>query len=404
MPAAAAAFPRSLRLLALAAGTAAATWLGGCQRSEAQGGPPMAPPVSAAPAVQKDVALFEEFSGRLEAVESVELRSRVAGTLDRVHFRDGQEVRRGELLFSIDARPFSAELARLDAQLGAARTAQSLAGTELARTRKLLAQKAVSQQEADQAEASARNTDAAVRAAEAAVASARLNLEYTRIRAPIAGRVSRAGVTAGNLVAVGDPVLTTLVAQDKVHAWFELSEQAYLRVRAALQGAQRPKVEMGLADEAGFPHAGMVDFVDNRLNPATGAIRMRAVFDNRERRFMPGLFARVRLAVGTAGGAVLTPDRAIGTDQSRRFVFVVGADRLAQFRQVRLGPLVNGMRIVTDGLKPGELVVVNGLQRVRPGAPVQAQVLPVDEHGMPVETAAAPSAAPASAPASAPAK
>lgn len=408
MPAAAAAFPRSMRLFALAVGAATAVLLGGCQRGEAQGegGPPTAPPVSAAPAVQKDVALFEEFSGRLEAVESVELRSRVAGTLDRVHFRDGQEVRRGELLFSIDARPFSAELARLEAQLGAAHTARSLADTGLARTRKLLAQNVVSPQAADQAEANARNTDAAVRAAEAAVVSARLNLEYTRIRAPIAGRVSRAGVTAGNLVGVGEPVLTTLVAQDEVHAWFEVSEQAYLRTRAALQEAQRPKVEMGLADEAGFPHAGEVDFVDNRLNPATGAIRMRAVFDNRDRRFMPGLFARVRLASGTAGGAVLTPDRAIGTDQSRRFVFVVGADKLAQFRQVELGPLVGGMRIVTRGLEAGELVVVNGLQRVRPGAPVQAQVLSVDQHGMPVEAPPAPPAGttPASAPASTPAK
>jgi RND family efflux transporter MFP subunit len=358
--------------------------------------------VSAAPAVQQDVALFEEFSGRLEAVESVELRSRVAGTLERVHFRDGQEVRRGELLFSIDARPFSAELARLEAQLGAARTAQSLADTALARARKLLAQNVVSLQAGDQAEANARSTDAAVRAAEAALASARLNLEYTRIRAPIAGRVSRADVTAGNLVGVGEPVLTTLVAQEEVHAWFEVSEQAYLRTRAALQEAQRPRVEMGLADEAGFPHAGEVDFVDNRLNPATGAIRMRAVFDNRDRRFVPGLFARVRLASGTAGGAVLTPDRAIGTDQSRRFVFVVGADKLAQFRQVEVGPLVGGMRIVTEGLKAGELVVVNGLQRVRPGAPVQAQVLAVDERGMPVDAPPAPPAG--AAPASAPAK
>ncbi|MCW5665349.1 MAG: efflux RND transporter periplasmic adaptor subunit [Piscinibacter sp.] len=383
--------------LVLAAGGA---WLlSGCGPSQAQGGPPMAPPVSAAPAVQKNVQLFEEFSGRIEAVETVEVRARVAGTIERVHFRDGQEVKKGDLLFTIDPRPFTTELARAEAQLAAARSAAGLAQTEQARTAKLLEQKAVSQQEADQADASLRNAQAAARAAEAAVASARLNVEYARIRAPIAGKASRANVTAGNLVGVGDPVLTTLVAQDKVHAWFDVSEQAYLRARAAA-GKGAPKVELGLSDETGYPHAGSVDFVDNRLNPATGAIRMRAVLDNKDRRFVPGLFARVRLANGGSGNVVLIPDRAIGTDQSKRFVFVVGDDKVAQFREVKLGALLEGMRVITGGLKPGELVVVNGLQRVRPGAPLAPQVLAVDEHGMPVEPppGAPPGAAPASAP------
>ena len=374
--------PRFHLVLALAAGAAVA--LSGCGPTQAQGGPPMAPPVSAAPAVQKNVQLYEEFSGRIEAVETVEVRARVGGTIERVHFRDGQEVKKGELLFSIDARPFTTELARAEAQLAAARTAAGLAQTEQARTAKLLEQKAVSQQEADQAEAALRNAQASTRAAEAAVASARLNVEYAQIRAPIAGKASRANVTAGNLVGVGDPVLTTLVAQDKVHAWFDVSEQAYLRARAAA-GKASPKVELGLSDETGFPHAGNVDFVDNRLNPATGAIRMRALLDNKERRFVPGLFARVRLANGGSGSVVLVPDRAIGTDQSKRFVFVVGEDKVAQFREVKLGALLDGMRVVASGLKPGELVVVNGLQRVRPGAPLAPQVLAVDERGMPVE-------------------
>ena len=384
-----------VRALVLSFALLAAAILAGCGRSEAQGGPPMAPPVSAAPAVSRDVTLYDEFSGRLEAVESVELRSRVAGTLQSVHFRDGQELQRGAPMFSIDARPFTAELARLEAQLASARNAAALADTEVARTRKLLEQKAVSQQEADQAEAAARNASAAVKAAEAAVAAARLNVEYTQIRAPIAGRASRANVTPGNLVGVGDPVLTTLVAQDKVHAWFDVSEQAWLRVRGQFKGKAAPQVEMALADESGFPHAGSVDFVDNRLNPATGAIRVRALFDNKERRFVPGLYARLRLAGGSASKAVLTPDRAIGTDQTKRYVFVVGADKTAQFREVQLGPLVGGgMRIIAGGLKAGELVVVNGLQRVRPGAPVQAQVLAVDAQGQPVE-APPPGAAPA---------
>lgn len=364
---------------------AAAFVVSGCGDSQAQGGPPMAPPVSVAPAVQRDVALFEELSGRLEAPETVEVRARVAGTIERVHFRDGQEVKRGEPLFTLDARPFAAELARADAQLAAARSAQALAASELARTQKLLAAKAVSAQEADQAAAAARNADAQVRAAEAALTTARLNLDYASIRAPIAGRASRAALTAGNLVGAGDPVLTTIVAQDRVHAWFDIPEPLYL---AQLRAGTKPgavKVAMGLADEAGFPHEGRIDFVDNRMNPATGAIRARAVFDNKERRFVPGLFARLRLAAGTLPGAVLVPERAIGTDQTKRFVFVVGADNVAQFREVRLGGLQDGMRVVASGLKAGERVVVAGLQRVRPGTPLTPELLEVDANGRPLE-------------------
>lgn len=405
-------FPIRTLLLAVLASLAGITW--------AQGGPPMAPPISAAPAVQRKLPLFDEFSARLEAVETVELRSRVAGTVMKVHFRDGQDVKRGELLFSIDARPFAAELARAQAQLAAAQNAEALSASELLRSRKLLEQKAVAQQEADQAEATARSAQAAVRVAQAALASAQLNVEYAQIRAPIAGRVSRAAVTTGNLVGVGEPVLTTVVAQDKVHAWFDMSEQAYLRARPRLMVKDGVKngakagagpgsmVSLGLANEAGFPHSGTVDFIDNRLNAATGSIRVRAVFDNRAGLFLPGLFARLRLSASAAQDVVLTPERAIGTDQSKRFVYVVGADKLAQFREVKLGPLVNGLRIIESGLKAGELVVVNGLQRVRPGAPVAAQVLAVDEHGMPVELAVlapgappGPPSAPASAPASA---
>ncbi len=386
----------------------------------------MAPPISAAPAVQRKLPLFDEFSARLEAVETVELRSRVAGTVLKVHFRDGQDVKRGELLFSIDARPFAAELARAQAQLAAAQNSEALSASELLRSRKLLEQKAVAQQEADQAEATARSAQAAVRVAQAAVTSMQLNVDYAQIRAPIAGRVSRAAVTTGNLVGVGEPVLTTVVAQDKVHAWFDMSEQAYLRARprlmvndavkggvkdAAMGGVNAgagSTVSLGLANEAGFPHAGVIDFIDNRLNAATGSIRVRAVFDNRAGLFLPGLFARLRLSAGAAQDVVLTPERAIGTDQSKRFVYVVGADKQAQFREVKLGPLVDGLRVIESGLKAGELVVVNGLQRVRPGAPVAAQVLAVDERGMPVEPAvmtpgspAGPSSAPVSAPASA---
>ena len=369
---------------------AAVFQLSGCGESVAQGGPPMAPPVSVAPAVQRDIPLYEDVTGRLEAPESVDVRARVAGTIERVHFRDGQDVKRGDLLFSLDARPFAAEVARAEAQVAAARTAATLAASELERTKKLLAQKAVSQQEADQANAAALNAQANQRSAEAALTSAKLNLDYATIRAPIAGKASRANLTVGNLVAAGDPVLTSIVAQDKVHAWFDLPEPLVLaQLKAGGKGGAL-KVAMGLADDSGYPHAGAIDFVDNRLNPATGAVRARAVFDNKERRFVPGLFARVRVSAGLLPGAVLTPERAIGTDQNKRFVFVVGADKTAQFREVKPGVLLDGMRVVTSGLKPGEQVVVNGLQRVRPGAPLAPEVLQVDANGMPIEKPAAP--------------
>jgi RND family efflux transporter MFP subunit len=232
--------------------------------------------------------------------------------------------------------------------------------------------------------AAERNAGAQVRSAQAALTAAQLNLGYTRISAPVAGRISRANVTPGNLVGVGEPVLSTLVASDKVYVWFDASEASYLRLRAVMRpGAAAPTVAVGLADEAGFPHAGTVDFVDNRLNPATGSIRVRALLDNKDGRFTPGLSARVRLASGEPAPATLVPERAIGTDQTRKVVMVVGADNLVAPREVKLGALDDGMRVVS-GVKAGELVIVDGLQRALPGAPVTPQVLKVDDKGMPV--------------------
>lgn len=394
--------PTILARAALSIAALATAALAGCEGSKAQGGPPMAPPVGVAPAVQRSLSETDEFTGRLEATDTVDIRSRVAGTLDKLHFRDGQEVAKGALLFSIDSRAYNAELARVQAQLASARSAAELAGTELARAQKLLEQRALSQQEFDQATAAVRSTKSAVAAAEADVAAARLNVEYSQIRAPLAGRASRANVSVGNLVSAGDPVLTTLVSQDKVYAYFDISEGAFLKYGRLARGDDRGDkrgdksagknakpgpampVQMGLSNEAGLPHSGVIDFIDNRLTPTTGGIRARAVFDNKERAFTPGLFVRIRLAAGPAAPAVLVPDRAVGTDQSKRFVLVVGTDKTAQFREITPGPLVDGMRVVSSGLKAGEMVVVSGLQRVRPGAPVTAEVLAVDDKGMPV--------------------
>lgn len=374
--------------------------LTGCSKETSQGaGAPggpggMAPPVAVAPAVLKQIQEADEFSARLEATETVEIRPRVNGTIEKVHFREGQEVRRGDLLFSIDPRPFQAELARAEAQWAAARSQAELAKAELARVQKLLELKAVSQQEFDQLTSGLRNADANVKAADAAVASARLNVEYAQIRAPISGRVSRANVTAGNLVGNAEPILTTLVSLDKVYAYFDASEETYLKYVKAARNSKSSAttataVQMALSNDTGFPHEGRIDFIDNRLNPQTGAIRLRAVFNNNQRQFTPGLFARVRLSGKGQYQAVLTPDRAIGTDQNRRFVFVIGADGKPESRPVQLGALVDGMRVISSGLKAGELVVVNGLQRIRPGMPVSPQKLEVDARGMPIEPAPA---------------
>ena len=367
----------------IAAALAAAALLSGCgQASEAQTPPPGPPQVEVAPAVRKPVRDVEEFTGRLEAPESVDLRGRVGGTIEKISFRDGATVHAGDLLFSIDSRPYEAEVARDEAQLEVVKAQADLARADLARADKLLDARAVSRQEYDQLTEGARSSDANVRAAEAALRVARLNLEYTAVRAPIGGRISRANVTVGNLID-DKTVLTTLVSTDRVYAYFDGSEATYLKLRGV--APQQLQVRMGLADESGLPHTGRLDFIDNRLNPQTGAIRLRAVFDNRHAEFTPGLFARMQLADAVAHERVLTPDRAVGTDQSKNFVFVVAANHMTQFREIHPGALVGGMRVVESGLEPGELVIVSGVQRVRPGVPVNPQTVPLDGDGMPVD-------------------
>ena len=273
------------------------TLASGCSKLGPAGGPPGAPPVSVAPAVQRSVTDIEEFTGRLEAPRSVEVRPRIGGTIDKVHFRDGQRVAQGAMLFTIDPKPFQAELSRAQSQLTAARSRAALATSDLARAKKLLDSKAVSAQEFDQLTSGAATSGADIAAAEAAVRVAQLNLGYTSVRAPMAGQLSRAIITEGNLV--GDQsVLITLVATQTVYAYFDGSEQTFLRLRKGDPGQRL--VHMGLADEPGFPHQGQVDFIDNQLNPQTGSIRMRAVFDNPKGEFTPGLFTRSHLAGGAA--------------------------------------------------------------------------------------------------------
>lgn len=382
--------PRAWRRAALAV-LVPALLLAGCgDPAEAQGGPPPAAPVSVAPAVQRTVSDSEEFSGRLEASEFVELRPRVAGTIDQVHFTDGALVKKGQLLFSIDSRGFAADVARAESQLAAVSARAELAQTELKRAQTLVDARAVSRQEFDQMNSSARTTQADIKTAEAALRTARLNLEYASVRAPITGRTSRANITAGNLVN-DQTVLTTITGTAKVYAYFDISEQTYLRVMAGPEKA--PRVRMGLTSETGHPHEGRVDFIDNRLNAQTGAIRLRASFDNSKGQFTPGLAVKLTMGTSAPYPALMVPERAIGTDQTKKFVYVVGADGKPQFREVQLGALQGGMRVVGGGsVKAGDNVIVEGLQRVVPGMPVAPQVLKVDANGMPLPAAPAASA------------
>lgn len=359
----------ALALIALAT-------LAGCGEPKAQGGPPPGPPpVSVAAALEMEVVETEEFPGRIEAVESVEVRARVNGYLHSVHFRPGAEVKKGELLFVIDPRPFEAELARAEATLSHTRAQLDLARLALRRHEQLLAERATSRREYDDAAANVRQLEAQLRADQAAAELKRLNLAYTRITSPIHGRVGKAEVTVGNLVqgeSPGSPVLTTVVSTHPVYAAFEADEALFLKYSAAARRGLA--VDIGLADEDGFPHKGRLQFVDNRIDPQTGTARMRALVDNGGGRFTPGLFARIRLGAGGAPRkAVVVADRAIGTDQSRRFVLVVNGENQAQYREVRIGRLIEGLRVIESGLEAGEVIVVNGLHRVRPGAPVTPQ-------------------------------
>jgi RND family efflux transporter MFP subunit len=348
--------------------------------------PPPPPGVTVAPVLQRDVADWDEFSGRLEAVDQVQIRPRVSGYIKRLTFTEGREVRKGEVLFEIDPRPYQADLDRAQAQLEQARTAADLAAREVGRAEKLVDVQAISREEFDSRTSAQANSVAAVRAAEAALETARLNLGWTKVRSPIAGRVSRAEVTEGNLVQAGPPdatLLTTVVSLDSIYLYFDSDEQTYLRYsgRAAAEGAHNwhsahLPVYLGLANETGFPHEGRLDFVDNRIDPASGTIRTRAILSNRDRRFTPGLFARVKLVGSQHAPALLVRDAAIGTDQDRKFVLILGKGDSLQYRPVELGKLSDdGLRIVRSGLAAGDKVVVNGLMRVRPGMKVSPKVV-----------------------------
>jgi membrane fusion protein, multidrug efflux system len=348
--------------------------LAACARDEAAPAPPPPPQVSVAPVQSREVTDFDELTGHFEAVERVELRPRVAGYIASVNFVQGREVKKGDVLFVIDPRPYAAELKRAQAQLVQARSQLALAKSERERALKLMEAHAVSREELDTRTASSEQAVANVDAAQAAVDAAQLNLEFTRVTAPISGVIGRANVTAGNLVTAGSTLLTTLVSVDPIYVAFESDEAGYLKylgsLRAAPAGEAHQTVFVGLADESGYPHEGSMVFVNNEVDEGTATVRARGLLDNHARQFTPGMFARVKLPGGKSYAALLINDSAVGTDQSVKYVLRLGKDNTLEYRPVQLGPMVDGLRVVTEGLAPGDIIAVNGLAKVRPGARV----------------------------------
>ncbi len=372
---------------AAALAAALAALLAACTSEAAPtAGLPPPPEVSVATVAAKSVRQLDEFTGRVVAVETVELRPRVSGYVQRVAYAEGEEVRKGDLLFAIDPRPYRAALDRAQADLARAQAEARLARTQDARAQSLIEARAISKEEFETRRAATAQGNAAVRAAEAAVTAAQLDLQFTSVRAPIDGRAGRALATTGNLAQADTTLLTTLVSQDPVHVYFETDEQTYLRYQQLARdgtraGAGNP-VRVGLANESGYPHPGTLDFTDNQVDPATGTIRARAVLRNPDRAFTPGLFARVQIEGSGEFSALLIDDKALLTDQDRKYVYVLGAQNKAERRDVVLGAQIDGLRVVRSGLKPGDRVIVNGVQKVfMPGMPVQPKTVAMGADG-----------------------
>jgi RND family efflux transporter MFP subunit len=357
----------------------------GCDQGQPQAKQSKAPPpptVSVSQPVQREIVEWDEYTGRFDATQTVEIRARVSGYLNEVRFKDGQEVKQGDVLFAIDPRPFERALEQSRAELFAATTKVENANLDVTRGQPLLERKFISDKTFDDRMALLRDAQAAVKVAEAKVKSAELDLSFATIAAPISGRIGRTLVTAGNWVSAGSAsgatLLTTIVSQDPIYIYFDVSENNYIKYKRLAERGLRAgaadvgaAVEVALPDERGFPHKGQVDFLDNRLDQGTGTLRARAVLANKAGLFSPGQFGRVRVTGTPSYAGLLLPDEAIGTDQTNKYVYVVGGDGRVDRRGVKLGPLVDGLRVVGEGLAATDWVVTRGLQRVRPGIKVE---------------------------------
>lgn len=389
----------AIALVALLMAGAAALYIrtGHDAQAHAAGAPPAAD-VDVARVVSRSIIDWQEFSGRLQAVDQVDIRPQVGGKIVAVHFRDASLVKRGDVLFTIDPRPYQAEVDRAQADVAAGQARAAYTSSELARAQRLIADNAIAKRDFDEKQIAAREATAALASAKARWESARLNLEYTRITAPVDGRVSRAEITVGNVVAPGlaGPPLTTLVSVQSLYASFNIDEQTFLKYVNPARAAGTPvPVALGLANETGYSREGTVSSVDNRLDLSSSTIRVRAEFPNADGLLVPGLYARIRLGGGAARPAILIDDKAIGTDQDKRFVLVVDDQNKTSYREVKLGAAQDGLRIV-DGLAPTDRIVVNGMQRVRSGdtvapreVPMQAPAPATVSHADPAPAAAA---------------
>ena len=378
------------RASAMLAAAVIAGLLAACDQGQPQAAPQQAAPpvVSVAQPVRREIVEWDEYTGRFDATQTVEVRARVSGYLNEVRFRDGQDVKQGDLLFVIDPRPFERAVEQARAELFAAQTKVDNANLDVERGQPLIERKIISDKAFDDRMSLLREAKAAVKVAEAKVKSAELDLSFSTITAPISGRIGRTLVTAGNWVsggASGTTLLTTIVSQDPIYIYFDVNENNYIKYKrlsergvkagAADVGAL---VEVALPDERGFPHKGRLDFLDNRLDQGTGTLRARAVLDNKAGLFSPGLFGRVRVMGTPSYPALLLPDEAIGTDQTNKYVLVVGDDALVARRNVRLGPLVDGLRVVREGLAEADWVITRGLQRARPGLKVEPKRVSIE--------------------------
>ncbi|MBN3765660.1 efflux RND transporter periplasmic adaptor subunit [Burkholderia sp. Ac-20365] len=360
--------------LVVAAGATATYYVrGGAPMSEAQAAAaPPAADVDVAPVLAQTITDYQAYSGRIEAINNVEIRPLVSGTIVAVHFRDGAMVKKGDLLFTIDPRPYQAEVDRAAAQVASAESRNGYATADWARAQRLLTDNAIAKRDYDQAQNANREAAAAVKAAKAALEAAQINLGYTAITAPVSGRMSRAELTVGNIVSTGAnaPLLTTLVSTSPIYASFDVDEQTYLRFLSRDSKVTVP-VSVGLANETGYSRQGVIDSVDNRLDTSSGTIRVRARFGNEDGVLVPGLYVRARVGGGVPHQAVLVSDAAIQTDQDKKFVLLVDKDNKVQYREVKLGDQHQGLRVITGGLQAGDRIVVNGIQRVRPGDAVK---------------------------------
>ena len=359
--------------------------LAGCARAPSEAPAAVPPPVTVSYPVERQVTDYADYTARTAAVDSVELRARVSGYLDKVNFKEGGLVKKGDVLFEIDPRTYQAVLEQAQGNLASLEARVQRLDADLARAKQLIGTHAISREDFDKVAGDYGEAVASRTAAQAAVKRAQLDLDFTKVVAPVSGRISRTLVTVGNLVQAGDltggTLLTTIVSVDPMYAYFDVDEPTVLRVKQLIREGKAKKpddeipVGLGLANEDGFPHHGTINFIDNQVNPRTGTQRVRGVFANKDEALSPGYFARVRVPIGVPHQTLLVTDRALDTDQGQKVVYVVDKENQVASRPVRLGALHDGLREITAGLKPGERVIVNGLQQVQPGVAVEPNLV-----------------------------